>query len=122
MRAFVRAYTCMSMCGGAYNDYDIPGSKCLVGFSKCGFPGFVPSACIIAFVCPPQGRVLYETLVYKEVPGHPDQWLVECCSKVQSDLVKHLRRYILRAQVCGGGEGPGGRGCGRGVCVNGGVR
>ena len=62
-------------------------------------------------VCPlllPQGRVLYETLVYKEVPGHPDQWLLECCSKVQTDLVKHLKRYILRAQVCGGGVRRGG--------------
>ena len=41
-----------------------------------------------------QGKVLYETLVYKEVPGHPDQWLLECCSEVQASLVKHLQKYI----------------------------
>ena len=56
---------------------------------------------------PPQGKVLYETLVYKEVPGHPDQWLLECCSEVQASLVKHLQKYILRAKVWGGGEGEG---------------
>ena len=59
-----------------------------------------------------QGKVLYETLVYKEVPGHPDQWLLECCSEVQASLVKHLQKYILRAKVWGGGEGCGRRASG----------
>ena len=68
--------------------------------------------------------MLYEALLYKDVPGHPDHWLLECCSKVEADLVKHLRRYILRAQVRGEGwevrgweyEGRGRRGGGGGGC------
>ena len=79
-------------------------SSALAALSLYWCGGEVLIACVYITSAIPQfqGRVLYETLLYKEVPGHPHLWLLECCAKVERDLVKHLRRYILRAQVCVG--------------------
>ena len=99
VRACVRTCVCTCVHSGCVHVY-----TCMPVFA--GWRTTNTFACFLSSspLPPSQGKVLYEILVYKEVPGHPDQWLLECCSEVQADLVKHLQKYILRAKV-GKGEG-----------------
>ncbi|CAG8805060.1 32541_t:CDS:2, partial [Racocetra persica] len=50
----------------------------------------------------PVGRVLYDTFVYPKNVGttFPHQiYLVECDSRIVSDLIKHMKKYVLRSKV-----------------------
>ncbi|CAG8503389.1 3721_t:CDS:2 [Racocetra fulgida] len=50
----------------------------------------------------PVGRVLYDTFVYPKNVGttFPHQiYLIECDSRIVSDLIKHMKKYVLRSKV-----------------------
>ncbi|CAG8731049.1 6507_t:CDS:2, partial [Dentiscutata heterogama] len=50
----------------------------------------------------PIGRVLYDTFVHPKNVGtafpHPI-YLVECDSRIVSELIKHMKKYVLRSKV-----------------------
>ncbi|CAG8517520.1 5499_t:CDS:2 [Gigaspora rosea] len=50
----------------------------------------------------PIGRVLYDTFIHPKNVGttfpHPI-YLVECDSRIVSDLIKHMKKYVLRSKV-----------------------
>ena len=43
-----------------------------------------------------QGRVLYDAMFYHM--GNERVWL-ECCSDAVDDVIKHLKKYVLRSKV-----------------------
>lgn len=59
------------------------------------------SASIYALFLNKLGRVLYDTIIYKPQAKNPehDEFLIECDSKIASNLTKHLKLYRVRRKI-----------------------
>ncbi|KAK9695322.1 ccr4 associated factor [Basidiobolus ranarum] len=50
----------------------------------------------------PNGRVLYDAFIYPKNQGldfSSPKYLIECSSEVAKDLLKHIKKYVLRSKV-----------------------
>ncbi|XP_023235910.1 putative transferase CAF17 homolog, mitochondrial [Centruroides sculpturatus] len=56
-------------------------------------------SCMFAMFLNQQGRVLYDTILYKISSSPSEEFLLECDTTVVSELIRHLQLYKVRKKV-----------------------